>query len=177
MLDKGLDQVDRKHYELLGEISQHRTEHSLINSATEHSPDTPARGRNSESMTAEDGQITDSSEGRNSDSVDIRGLQAYLSKQAPLSSLNTTDGDPITDSDISHRIKTLMAKVNRTVPELSSQIPFEPISDHCRDSTSTNINRADHSLDYRDSLLAVYWLPELVLSTSSEHHLTEVIRQ
>jgi hypothetical protein len=47
MLDKGLGQLERSHYELLGEISQHRTELSLINSAAEHSPEThPQEGRN-----------------------------------------------------------------------------------------------------------------------------------
>jgi hypothetical protein len=70
MLDKELDQVERKHYELLGEISQYRSELTPLRSSAG-----PLLTHTIEHRTS-----TNSMNERNSDTVSLKDLQAYLNK-------------------------------------------------------------------------------------------------
>lgn len=113
---------------------------------------------------------------RNSDTVSLKDLQAYSNKEATTSTSHSHSHDEelTVDADLAHRTERLKAKTDRIVPELSSQKSFESTSCHHRDGAINTTNGADDSLSYRDSLLAVYGLPETELSASSEHDHPEV---
>lgn len=138
MLEQVLDRLERSHYELLGEISQYRSELTPLRSSAGPLLTHIIEGRRSPNSMNE----------RNSDTVSLKDLQAYLNKKAKTSASDSFKERFTVDSDMTFRIEGLIAKVVSIVPGLSGQIPFEPVTDHRRDSASSEINQADQTAQW-----------------------------